>query len=119
MEEKYIYGENEDEHPYSSFTLFRFCRQLMAMARKISPEEYDISKKSLGKDCRLYYQKQQNSLSLSEIGHTNGFICLLKEQIELKGIVRDNTLSIKILLLFGRANIGKPFETNDGFEDFT
>ena len=74
-----------DESFLTSFTLSKFRNHLMELALEKFPEEYDIKTKSLGTKCKLFFQKQWNNSSWSEIATTVDLHRNLKNQMTIKG----------------------------------
>ena len=73
--------------------------------------------KALVPNCKLYFQKQWNCSSWFELSNTDDLIRNLKEQMETKGRVRNNVLTLR--LAFGKAKIGDYFESTEEIDDYT
>ena len=108
--------DNGDERFDDTLTLSFFCKELMVLAMNGFPEEYSILKKSLGRRCKLFVQKQWNLSSWLEVPNTEVFIRLLKEQMCTKSRVTDNTVHIRFS--FGRAKAGLEFVTEEDFHGY-
>lgn len=66
--------DQSDEFFSLSFTLPKFRKDLMLLAVKKFPQEYAIDKKALGPKCKLYFKKEWNTSSWSEIASTEDLV---------------------------------------------
>ena len=109
--------ENGDERFAEIFTLSIFRKELMVLAAEGFPEEYGLAKKSLGRRCKLFVQKQWNLSTWLEVPNTEVFIRLVKEQLCTKSRVKEN--SVHIRFSFGRSKAGLEFTTDEEFHAYS
>ena len=88
----------------------------MEVARRYFGEEYGLAKKSLGRRCKLYLQKQWNSSAWTELPTTETFLRTLREQMDTKARVKNGVVLMRIS--FGRAKTGAEFKTDQEFCDY-
>ena len=109
-------SENKDDEFLASFTLSKFRSDLMSLAISNLPSEYGIKTKSLGKRCKLYFQKQWNSSAWCKLSTTDDLHQNLKDQMSKKGRVSDKILQLKVS--FGKAKKGENFASQKEFDDY-
>jgi len=109
-------GEAVGEDFIADFTLSHFRKDLMGIARDDFAEEYGVAKKSLGRKCKLYVQKQWNSSAWTELPTTETFLRTLREQMTTKSRVKNSVVLLRFS--FGRAKAGTEFQTEREMNDY-
>ena len=110
-------NEVGDEEFIVSFTLSKFRKDLMVLAMENFKEEYGLAKKTLGRKCKLFIQKQWNTSTWTEIPTTEMFVQTVHEQIATKSRVTNNTVAIRIS--FGKSKAGLEFSDEEDFSAYT
>ena len=106
----------EDECFLTCFRLSRFRSDVMRLAIEKYPKEYALKMKSLGPKCKLYFQKQWNISSWFELANTGDLVRNITEQMEAKGRVKNNVLTLRVA--FGKAKIGDYFESEEEMNEY-
>ena len=109
--------DDQDQDFIDTFTLSLFCKDLMVMVIDKFPEEYTLQKKALGPKCKLFMHKQWNTLSWMEIPSSEMFLRTLREQMDIRSWVHNNTLHIRFS--FGKATTGQEFKDEREVHDYT
>ena len=109
--------QTNDENFIDTFTLSSFRKDLMELAVDKFPEEYALNKKSLGRKCKLFVQKQWNSSSWTEVATTEMFLRTVREQMMTKARLKNK--SVQIRFSFGRAKAGLEFKDDQEFDGYT